>query len=395
VGWNWVKQVARFHDVWAITRTTNRYLIEQALAMQPMPNVCWIYLDLSRWSRFWKKGQRGVHLYYYLWQMMAYHEGRRLHRDVGFDLVHHIAFGNYWLPSFLSFLPVPFVWGPLGGGESTPSPFYATFSSRGKAYERLRNIARRIGENDPFVRVNARRARVVLAKAKETAERLAHLGARDVRLYPESGITAAEIFRADISPRRDDGRFRLVSIGQLLHWKGFHLGLMAFARCLERLPGAEYWVIGEGPERRNLERLVQRSGLTTKVKLWGNLPRQMVLEKLRNCDALVHPSLHDSGGWVCLEAMSCGIPIICLDLGGPSLQVTDEIGIKIPAISPEQVVNDVGDAMVRLSGDATLRIRMGSAGRQRLQDHFDWDKKGEGIRELYEEVMGCNRGASP
>jgi glycosyltransferase involved in cell wall biosynthesis len=236
---------------------------------------------------------------------------------------------------------------------------------------------------------------VVLAKAKETAERLAHLGARDVRLYPESGITAAEIFRADISPRRDDGRFRLVSIGQLLHWKGFHLGLMAFARRLERLPGAEYWVIGEGPERRNLERLVQRSGLTTKVKLWGNLPRQMVLEKLRNCDALVHPSLHDSGGWVCLEAMSCGIPIICLDLGGPSLQVTDEIGIKIPAISPEQVVNDVGDAMVRLSGDATLRIRMGSAGRQRLQDHFDWDKKGEGIRELYEEVMGCNRGASP
>jgi glycosyltransferase involved in cell wall biosynthesis len=259
----------------------------------------------------------------------------------------------------------------------------------------MRNIARRIGENDPFVRANARRARVVLAKAKETAERLICLGASDVRLHPESGITAAEITRAYTSQRDDERPFRLVSIGQLLHWKGVYLGLMAFARCVERCPSAEYWVIGEGPERRNLERLVQRLGLTTKVKFWGNVPRDTVLEKLRNCDVLVHPSLHDSGGWVCLEAMSCGIPIICLDLGGPSVQVTDEIGIKIPATSLAQVVDDIVRAIVRLAGDPTLRITMGTAGQQRLKDYFDWDKKGEKIRELYNQVMESNCRQSP
>src|SRR2546430_4418443 len=42
-----------------------------------------------------------------------------------------------------------------------------------------------------------------------------------------------------------------------------------------------------------------------------------------------HPSLHDSGGWVCLEAMAAGRPVICLDLGGPGYQVTEESGIKI------------------------------------------------------------------
>ena len=386
VGWNWVKQIARFHEVWAITRANNRDSIERELAKQPMPNVRWIYFDLPKWSRFWKKGSRGVHLYYYLWQIGAYFKGKHLHKKVGLDLVHHIAFGIYWLPSFLSFLPAPFVWGPLGGGESAPRPFYESFSFRGRAYERLRNVARWVGERDPFVRFDARRAQIILAKATETANRLRLLGASRVQLYSESGITVEDLNRPDILPLRDDNLFRVVSIGHLLHWKAFHLSLMAFARFLKIFPSSEYWIIGDGPERRNLERLAQRFGLATKVRFLGNLPRETVLDKLLKCDVLVHPSLHDSGGWVCLEAMSSGLPVICLDLGGPPLQVTDETGFKIPAISPEQVVEDLAGAMHRLAQDASLRARMGKAGRERLRECFDWNKKGEWIREVYERV---------
>ena len=386
VGWNWVKQIARFHEVWAITRENNRDPIERGLAKQPMSNIRWVYFDLPRWTRFWKRGPRGVHLYYYLWQIGAYFQGKRLHREVGFDLVHHIAFGNYWLPSFLSFLPVPFVWGPLGGGESTPRAFYETFSFRGRVYEWLRDIMRWVGERDPFVRFDARRAKVALAKAKETAERLRLLGASRVQLYSESGIAEGDFIGIDILPLRDANLFRVVSIGHLLHLKGFHLGLMAFAQLLRIFPTSEYWLIGDGPERRNLEQLAQRFGLSAKVRFWGNLPRQHVLEKLLQCDVLVHPSLHDSGGWVCLEAMSSGLPVICLDLGGPALQVTEETGFKVPAISPEQVVKDLAEAMRHLAQDASLRMRMGKAARERVMEYFDWDQKGEWIRDVYEQV---------
>ena len=387
VGWNWVKQVARFHEVWVLTRANNREQIEKALARKPLPNVRWIYFDLPRWMRFWKKGQRGIHLYYYLWQIGAYFVGWRIYRQIGFDLVHHVTFVNYWMPSFLSLLPVPFIWGPVGGGESAPKAFWQLFSWRGKVYEILRDIARILAHLDPFVRLTGREIAFALATTEETARRLQALGRRQVEIHSNVGLPEEEIQRLASVPPRQSTPFRLVSIGRLLHLKGFNLGLKAFARFWQDFPESEYWIIGDGPERKRLERLARQLGVAEKVCFFGAVPRARVLELLADCDVLLHPSLHDSGGWVCLEAMAAGHPVICLDLGGPALQITDETGIKVPAISPEQVVNDLAKAILRLAQDPDLRARMGEAARKRVVEQFDWDKKGELMQRLYEEVI--------
>src|SRR5262245_2497881 len=199
VGWNWVKQSARFHEVWAITRAEHREAIERALQQGPIPNVHWVYFDLPQWARFWKKGQRGIRTYYSVWQIGAYFVGKRLHRKVCFDLVHHVTFAGYWMPSFLSFLPVPFVWGPVGGGDSSPRTFFKTFSFRGKAYEWLRNIAVWIGERNPFVWLGARRAEIALASTEKTAERLRLLGANKVIVYSQIGIAKEEFINLSLS----------------------------------------------------------------------------------------------------------------------------------------------------------------------------------------------------
>ena len=349
VGWNWVRQIARLAEVWVITRSNNREAIEKALAEDPLPNVHWVYFDLPRWARFWKKGQRGVHLYYYLWQIGIYFLARRLHRQVGFDLIHHVTFVNYWLPSFLALLPVPFIWGPVGGGESAPRAFYRTFSRRGKIYEFLRDIARWIGEHDPFTRLTARKAIIALATTNETAKRLTSLGARKVEVLSQVALPSAEIAELSSLPPRLNSPFRLISMGRLLHWKGFHLGLQAFAQFAKEFSDTEYWIVGDGPERKNLEQLARKLGIIDKVRFWGALPRSEALKKLAECDVLVHPSLHDSGGWVCVEAMAAGRPVICLDLGGPALIVTEETGFKIPVHTPEQVVKDMTFVMKRFS----------------------------------------------
>jgi glycosyltransferase involved in cell wall biosynthesis len=384
VGWNWVCQISRFADeVWVITRANNRPAIESALEKEPLPNVHWVYFDLPRWARFWKKGQRGVHIYYYLWQIGIYFVAKQLHKKVGFDLVHHLTFGNYWMPSFLPLLPVPFIWGPVGGGESAPNDFYKTFSFRGRLYEHARNLARWLGEHDPFVRMTARKAAFALVKAQETAERLMKLGVAGVGLISEVALSSDEIQKLFTLPVHIGNPFRLLSLGRLLHWKGFHLGLEAFARFVQEFPQSEYWLIGDGPERKNLEHLAQRLGIADKARFFGTLPREEVLRKLAEVDVLIHPSLHDSGGWVCVEAMAVGRPVICLDLGGPALQVTEETGFKIPANSPEQVVKDIASVMLMLAENPELRRKMGEAGKERVSKLFNWDIKGKQINEIY------------
>jgi glycosyltransferase involved in cell wall biosynthesis len=133
--------------------------------------------------------------------------------------------------------------------------------------------------------------------------------------------------------------------------------------------------------------LVDDLGLRDSVVLWHTLPRPQVFEKMAECDVLMHPSLHDSGGWVTVEAMGAGLPVICLDLGGPALQVTDVTGIKIPANSPEQVVTDLAGALERISRDSAHRLHLGEASRARIEKHYSWDRRGEQLAALYEQMV--------
>jgi glycosyltransferase involved in cell wall biosynthesis len=337
--------------------------------------------------RFWKKGRRGIYVYYYLWQIVAYVAARKLHKQFRFDVVHHVTFVKYAMPSFMVLLPVPFVWGPLGGGETVPRGFWRSFSFRGKVFEIFRTLARRLGEFDPFVRLTARRAALALCTTTETANRLERIGCRRVAVWSEAGLPPEDISQLHALPSKNHKPFRVVSSGNLLHWKGTQLGLQAFAALHETIPNSEYWIIGDGPERRRLQKLAEKLTVADSVAFWGDLPRQEVLEKLAACDVLMHPSIHDSGGWVCLEAMAAGRPVVCLDLGGPAFQVNDNTGIRVPACSPMQAVEDLAAALTLLARDPALCSKMGLAGQFRVSQHFNWQIKGTNMGKAYAAVI--------
>lgn len=386
VGWNVAREVAKYHEVWVLTRPDESgEIIEAELARNPVPNLHFVYFTLPIWGSGWRWGQSGaMQIHYYFWQIQAYFVARRLHQEIGFDISHHVTFVKYSSPCFLSLLPIPLIWGPVGGGESAPKPFWQDFCLRARVYETARNIVRWVGERDPFVHLTAKRSAVVRATTEDTAKRLYKMGVTDVQILPESGLPAEEIARLVQYKMPEDGPVRFISMGRLLHWKGFHLGVRAFAQA--NLPDAEYWLLGDGPELERLTTLAEELGITSQVKFWGRLPREETLRKLGESHVLVHPSLHDSGGWVCMEAMATGRPVICLNLGGPAVQVTEETGFKVPAYDPEQAVSDLAEAMVRLAKDSELRVRMGQAGQKLVSENYSWEATGQSLAQLYEKI---------
>lgn len=389
VGWNTARELAQYHQIWVLTSNTHRPLIDAELAQHPVENLHFVYLDPLGWVYDWsqegKRSQWNVQIHYYLWQILAYFVARRLHPSIQFDLAHHVTYVKYSSPSFLSLLPIPFIWGPVGGAESAPLSFWQGFTLRSKVYETAREIARRLGELDPFVYLTARRSVLSWATTEDTAQGLRRIGAKEVRLLSQLGLNAAEIETLTTHASLSQRPVRFISVGRLLHWKGFDLGLQAFAQA--KLAPAEYWIIGDGPEQARLEALADQLGIAHQVKFWQKLPRPEILQRLGECLALVHPSLHDSGGLVCLEAMAAGCPVICLDLGGPGVQVTAETGIKVSAQTPAQAIRDLAAAMDRIAHQPQLQQQLSTAGQRHIKQHFSWSEKAKALSAEYQQIL--------
>lgn len=382
IGWRWaINLAAAGHRVHVITRANNRDAIERELARRPASGLQFSYYDLPRWARAWKRGARGVHLYYLLWQWGAFRVARRLCDRRGFDVVHHITFGVFRQPSFMAFLGLPFVFGPVGGGESAPAELRRSFPWRGKVMDSLRDLANAVVRLDPLMHAVFRRASVILCKTPETLAAIPLRYRAKCRLQLELGTDVApmEIASAD---RRDDG-LRVLYTGRLVYLKGLHLALPAFAAVLRAHPNARFTIIGRGPEQQRLRSIAEALGVAPAVDWQPWMPQRELLAAYRRHDVLLFPSLHDSSGNTVLEALACGVPVVCLDRGGPRELVDDACGIRIKADNELSTIDGLAAALSTLARDGALRARMARAARMRARVEFSWVHQTERMSRIY------------
>ena len=392
VGWNWSLQAARHgHEVHVITRANNRAAIEGKLRSDPVPNLTFHYLDLPEPILRLKKqaGQYGILAYYYLWQLSAWRLARWLHRRIGFDVAHHVTFVNDWMPSGVAGVPVPFIWGPVGGSTHImPKPLRAGLPASVRRYEMSRRLLQNLlRSSDPFLFLTRRRACVILTYTREA---LAGIPPRArSKAIPVVHIGISEFDLPALAPGGPSGReFTVLTGGRLVHWKGFDLLIRGFAQFVANGGRASRLnVIGQGPFRPFLENLVRSCAIEDQVRFLGWLPsRDDVYEAIGESHLYALPTLRDGPPVAILEAMFAARPILCLDVGAPRELVPDGAGFKIEVQNPSQVVRDVAETLAWASTHREALAEMGARARDHARSVHDWSRIGDRIEEIYRRV---------
>jgi len=389
VGWHWAINLARAgHDVWVLTRANNAPVIAHGLDDPEAASgrVHFLYYDLPRWAGWWKKGRRGIHLYYFLWQWRAAALAKKEHAKTPFDLVHHVTLVSARQPSFLGRLGVPFVFGPVAGGEKAPFRLRFGFSIRGWIGELARDALNALARYDPFLRRTYRRASKIYLTSKENCRFVPRSE------WPKTSIvlaigTGPSDAPAVAPPVKAAGEgLRVLYVGHFLDLKGMHLGLPAFAGLCQLDPNARLTLIGDGPSEGRWRRLASHLGIADRIAWHSWMPQEELLAAYAAHDVLLFPSLRDSGGMVVLEAMQQGLPVVCLDRGGPGVIANDACGrvVATDGLDRKAVIGGLSRALRSLAGDMVLRMRLSRGAKDRVAA-FSWKEK---VARILAEVEG-------
>ena len=179
----------------------------------------------------------------------------------------------------------------------------------------------------------------------------------------------------------------ILFVGLLRYYKGLSYLIQAMSNV-----DAKLLVVGQGPQGAEWQALSQTLGLGDKVVFLGRVSDEELLNLYHACDVFTLPSIHRSESWgaVQLEAMACGKPVVCTELGtGTSFVNLDGVtGLVVPP----QDSAALADAINRLLADPNLRHRMGNAGQERARRELSVETMVDNIVQMYRDVAG---GLSP
>ena len=163
-------------------------------------------------------------------------------------------------------------------------------------------------------------------------------------------------------------------------WKGQEIFVKAAAIVIQKFPDVKFWIIGDGPETKNLESLVEKLQLTHQFKFWGKI--ENVLAYLQQTKIFVHNSIEaEPFGRVIIEAMACGLPVISTDLGGPKEIIKDgENGFLLSPNNPEILAEKI-EFLIK---NKKVRHDLGQKSIETVQNIFDIKKTTESIQSIYD-----------
>jgi glycosyltransferase involved in cell wall biosynthesis len=382
VGWNWAKQMSKHNNIWVVTRSSNRSEIENNIQVNNNVNFVYISIPFFTWIEKYTH-KKIIHLYYYFWQKYILKKIKELNKDEKFDIIHHVTYNEFRNPGYLWKLNVPFILGPVGGAQEIEHELMGYCEGGyNKALEKVRSKINNYIKNSNLLSEAFKKSTKIVVANNNTSTFL-ELPPEKYSVMLETGINEKN---CNYILRNNNTKVKLLWIGNLIYIKGLRLLIDSF----NNLPDKEKYeviIIGDGKLNMKYQKLINEKGLSKYFTFMGKLSYKDTLSEYKNADIFLFTSLRDTSGNVVLEAMSNCLPIISLDHHGAADILTEDCAIKIKIENKEQVINDITHSIIELGNDHGKRIKMGINAYKRIHAVYLWDKKGDEMQKIYNNIF--------
>jgi len=290
-----------------------------------------------------------------------------------FDVVLRILPMAATLPSPFAFFlrngPIPFVIGPVTGGLPWP-PGFSQVENQKEWVSNLRSLYRHV----PFARSTYHHARAIIAASSQICGEFTKY--RDkVFFVPEPGI-GPSLCSNDTRTPQSGAKLELIFVGGLVPRKACDLALRAAAPLLQA-DFARFTIVGDGPERNNLQQLVKTLDIEKAVVFCGWLSHADALSCLRSADVMVFPSLRDNGAGIVFEALACGAVPVVADFGGPGDIVHADVGYKVALTNEADIVAQMEKILTELAHNRGRLALLRRQGIVYARERLTWDAKAQ------------------
>jgi glycosyltransferase involved in cell wall biosynthesis len=259
--------------------------------------------------------------------------------------------------------------GPLNGNLSYPPAFQKSLSRK----QRLREfIYKPLQVCIGTLFRDKRRADCILnSGGQRTVDALGWAGVppQDIHTVCDAGLSPNFTTRTRVPQSGQNLKF--VAFGRFVPYKGYDLAIDAIAKsttnvCLD--------IYGSGALQQTLEQQVAALGLKDRVTFKGWIDHAKLLEIAPQYRGFIFPSLAEANGIVMQEMMCLGIPVVCLDWGGPRTLAQEDAAIAVPPVSRALVIQHLAEAMDRLASDPSYANQIAEKAHRVALRGFPWDK---------------------
>lgn len=292
------------------------------------------------------------YLAYRVWHKAALKEAKRLIAEGAFDVIHYLGPIGYREPGYLWQLPLPYVWGPIGGATSFPWSFRSALPRNGKLRLMLRTLVNALQLRfSSRVSKALKRTDVLFTATTENQTIFRQLKGVESRYLPENGIEGSICLDETKFPARP---IRLIWIGSIEARKGLTLLIEAIGLlpdpnqiCVD--------IVGDGPLASSLRERAVNVGVDHRLVWHGRVPRAEVLKLLDRSHVHVITGLNEANTTSMWEALGRSVPVLTLSHCGMRDVISPAYGIGIPVTDARQCSQDIAAAIQQLI-DAPERL---------------------------------------